>query len=109
EKFVVARTSETSSPLELTTVAFLGTSVGSGAATAVVVATGKDTYLGGMTEVLQEEQAPTAFDRGISRFTMLMLGFMAVMVPLVFVINGVTKGSWGEAFFFAVAVAVGLT
>ena len=53
--------------------------------------------------------APTAFDRGISRFTMLMLGFMAVMVPLVFVINGVTKGIWGEAFFFAVAVAVGLT
>ena len=89
--------------------AFLGTSVGSGAATAVVVATGKETYLGGMAEALQEHAAPTAFDRGISRFTMLMLGFMAVMVPLVFVINGLTKGTWGEAFFFAVAVAVGLT
>ncbi len=73
------------------------------------MATGKDTYLGGMAEALQEQAPPTAFDRGISRFTMLMLGFMAVMVPLVFVINGVTKGSWGEAFFFAVAVAVGLT
>jgi Mg2+-importing ATPase len=109
EKFVTEKKSDTSSPLELTTIAFLGTSVGSGAATAVVVATGKDTYLGGMAESLQEEEPPTAFDRGISRFTMLMLGFMAVMVPLVFVINGVTKGSWGDAFFFAVAVAVGLT
>jgi Mg2+-importing ATPase len=109
EKFMVERKSDTSSPLELATIAFLGTSVGSGAGTAVVVATGKDTYLGGMAESLQEQVEPTAFDRGISRFTMLMLGFMAVMVPLVFVINGVTKGLWGEAFFFAVAVAVGLT
>jgi len=109
EKFVVERKADTSAPLELTSVAFLGTSVGSGAATAVVVATGKDTYLGGMAEALQEHEAPTAFDRGISRFTVLMLGFMAVMVPLVFVINGLTRGTWGEAFFFAVAVAVGLT
>ncbi len=109
EKFVVEKKSDTSSPLELTTIAFLGTSVSSGAATAVVVATGKDTYLGKMAESLQEQEEPTAFDRGISRFTILMLGFMAVMVPLVFVINGVTKGSWGAAFFFAVAVAVGLT
>jgi len=109
EKFVVEKKSDTSSPLDLTTVAFLGTSVGSGAATAVVVATGKDTYLGGMAESLQEPAQPTAFDRGISRFTLLMLGFMTVMVPLVFVINGVTKGSWSDAFFFAVAVAVGLT
>jgi P-type Mg2+ transporter len=109
EKFAVEKKTDASAPLELTSVAFLGTSVGSGAATAVVVATGKDTYLGGMADALQEQQPPTAFDRGISKFTMLMLGFMAVMVPLVFVINGVTKGSWTDAFFFAVAVAVGLT
>jgi Mg2+-importing ATPase len=109
EKFAVETKADGASPLELTSIAFLGTSVGSGAATAVVVATGKDTYLGGMAEALQEQAPPTAFDRGISRFTMLMLAFMAVMVPLVFVINGLTKGTWGEAFFFAVAVAVGLT
>jgi Mg2+-importing ATPase len=109
EKFAVERKTDGSSPLELTCIAFLGTSVGSGVATAVVAATGRNTYLGGMAEALQEQEGPTAFDRGIARFTMLMLAFMAVMVPLVFVINGVTKGSWGEAFFFAVAVAVGLT
>ena len=56
------------------------------------MATGKDTYLGGMAEALQQQAAPTAFDRGISRFTLLMLRFMAVMVPLVFVINGADEG-----------------
>ena len=97
------------SPIELTSIAFLGTSVESGSAGAVVVATGKDTYLGGMAESIQEQPARTAFDRGISQFTWLMLRFMLVMVPLVFIINGLTKGSWGQAFFFALAVAVGLT
>lgn len=113
ESFPVEKTamekSDGATPLELTSVAFLGTSVGSGSATAVVVATGRQTYLGGMAESLQEPVTPTAFDRGISRFTMLMLGFMSVMVPLVFVVNGVTKHAWGDAFFFAIAVAVGLT
>jgi len=97
------------SPLDLPTVAFLGTSVESGSASAVVVATGKETYLGGMAESISAPPPQTAFDRDISRFTWLLLRFMFVMVPLVFVINGITKGTWGQAFFFAVAVAVGLT
>jgi Mg2+-importing ATPase len=109
EKFAVEARAEEVATLELTSLAFLGTSVSSGAATAVVVATGNDTYLGGMAEALAEPAAPTAFDRGIARFTFLMLSFMGVMAPLVFVINGLVKGNWGDAFFFAVAVAVGLT
>jgi P-type Mg2+ transporter len=96
-------------PIHMTSIAFLGTSVESGSAAAVVVVTGKDTYLGGMAESIQEQPAATSFDRGIARFTWLMLRFMLVMVPLVFLINGLTKGSWGQAFFFALAVAVGLT
>lgn len=96
-------------PIALSNVAFLGTSVESGAASAVVLATGKDTYLGCMAESLQEPQAQTSFDRGITRFTWLMLRFMLVMVPLVFLINGLTKHNWIQAFFFALAVAVGLT
>jgi Mg2+-importing ATPase len=98
-----------SAGIALDTIAFLGTSVESGTATAVVVTTGGNTYLGSMAASLQEQQTQTAFDRGISRFTWLMLRFMAVMVPLVFVINGLTKGNWLQAFFFAMAVAVGLT
>jgi len=109
EKIVVNTAPDGTSTLHLTNVAFLGTSVSSGSAIAVVVATGKDTYLGGMAESLETPAPPTAFDQGIAGFTRLMLLFMAVMVPLVFVINGVTRGAWGEAFFFALAVAVGLT
>ena len=109
EKVDVVQTAKPNAPLELPNVAFLGTNVESGTATAVVVTTGADSYLGGMAESLTEESAPSAFDQGIARFTWLMLRFILVMVPLVFLINGFTKGAWTEAFFFAVAVAVGLT
>ncbi len=109
EKSEVEKHAKTASPLELTSIAFLGTSVESGSATAVVVATGGETYLGGLAESLTGQHTQTAFDRGIAGFTWLMLRFILVMVPLVFVINGLTKGVWAEAFFFAVAVAVGLT
>jgi Mg2+-importing ATPase len=109
EKYDVEKHAATSAPLELTSIAFQGTSVGSGSATAVVLVTGRATYLGGMADVIAAPAQPTSFDRGIAHVTWLMLRFMIVMVPLVFVINGLTKGSWGQAFFFALAVAVGLT
>ena len=109
EKFEIEQNPTARVPIELTSIAFLGTSVESGSATAVVVATGQETYLGGMAESLTVQETHTAFDKGIAQFTWLILRFVLVMVPLVFVINGVTKGNWGEAFFFAIAVAVGLT
>jgi Mg2+-importing ATPase len=87
----------------------MGTSVQSGTAAAVVVTTGVNTYFGSMAGSIAEEPAPTSFDQGLTRFTWLMIQFMAVMVPLVFLINGFTKHDWKGAFFFAMAVAVGLT
>jgi Mg2+-importing ATPase len=75
----------------------------------VVIETGLNTYLGTMASAITEGPPPTSFDKGISGFTWLMLRFMAVMVPLVFLINGFSKHNWGEAFLFALAVAVGLT
>src|SRR5438552_6083641 len=62
-----------------------------------------------MARSLAGQQVETAFDKGVKKFTWLMIRFMLVMVPLVFVINGITKHDWKEAFFFALAVAVGLT
>jgi Mg2+-importing ATPase len=97
------------SPTELKNTCFMGTSVQSGTATAVVAATGVNTYLGSMAGSITEAQAPTSFDQGLNRFTWLMIRLMAVMVPLVFLINGFTKHDWKSAFFFAMAVAVGLT
>jgi P-type Mg2+ transporter len=109
EKFDHAEPPGKVSALELRNICFLGTSVESGTASAVVVATGRATYLGSIASAVTAQQPQTAFDKGVSQFTWLMIRFMAVMVPLVFVINGVTKGDWKEAFFFAMAVAVGMT
>jgi Mg2+-importing ATPase len=109
EKFHDAESKAVVSPTEIRNTCFMGTSVESGTATAVVVATGVRTYLGSMAGSLTEERAPTSFDQGLNRFTWLMIKLMAVMVPLVFLINGFTKHDWRGAFFFAMAVAVGLT
>jgi Mg2+-importing ATPase len=100
---------ENISSIERTNLCFLGTSVESGSATALIVATGRHTYFGKVAHSLMGRQVETAFDKGIKKFTWLMIRFMLVMVPLVFVINGITKHDWKEAFFFALAVAVGLT
>ena len=109
EKYDARETRPGCNPLEFSNICYLGTSVESGTATAVVVVTGKHTYFGSMAGSILGQQIETSFDKGIRRFTWLMIRFMSVMVPLVFIINGITKGNWGEAFFFALAVAVGLT
>jgi Mg2+-importing ATPase len=98
------------SPFEAACLCFLGSNVESGTGTAVVLTTGKSTYFGSLASRLTSTQRQeTSFDKGINGFTWLMIGFMLVMVPLVFVINGISKHDWLEAFLFAMAVAVGLT
>jgi Mg2+-importing ATPase len=97
------------SSIEHTNICFLGTSVESGSATAVIIATGAQTYFGKMANSLAGQQTETAFDRGVKKYVWLMLTFMMVMVPTVFFINGLMKHNWKDAFFFAMAVAVGLT
>jgi P-type Mg2+ transporter len=97
------------SAIERTNLCFLGTSVESGAATAVILTTGAQTYFGKVASSLASQQPDTAFDKGVKRFVWLMLSFMLVMVPMVFLINGLMKHNWKNAFFFAMAVAVGLT
>ena len=109
EKFEDADSGNGKMPLELKNICFLGTSVESGSSTAVVVETGTHTYLGRMASAVTAGPPPTSFDRGIANFTWLMIRFMMVMVPVVFLINGLFKHVWWEAFMFALAVAVGLT
>ena len=97
------------SPLDRPNLLFMGSSVISGTGRAVVLATGPLTYLGATSSKLVGERPPTAFDRGVNDVSWLLIRFMLVMVPIVFFINGLAKGRWLEAFFFAIAVAVGLT
>jgi len=96
-------------PFDLQNICFMGSNVLSGTATGVVLRTGARTYFGQLASSVVGSRAPTSFDRGITRFTWLMIRFIVVMVPAVFLINGFTKGDWLEALLFAVAVAVGLT
>jgi len=94
---------------ELPNLCFMGSSVVSGTAKAVVLATGSGTQMGRLAANLVQRRPLTSFDLGVNRVSWLLIKFMFVMVPVVFVINGLTKGSWLDAFFFGVAVAVGLT
>ncbi len=97
------------SVVELDNICFMGSNVVSGSAIAVVFATSKNTYLGTIAKSIVGVRAQTAFDKGISNVSFLLIRFMLVMVPFVFLVNGVTKGDWFEAFIFAISVAVGLT
>jgi Mg2+-importing ATPase len=94
---------------ELPTICFMGTSVVSGTGTAIVVNTGSNPTFGRMAKGLAGRRAETAFDAGVQRVSWLFIRFLVVMVPVVFLINGLTKGDWLEALLFGLAVAVGLT
>lgn len=96
-------------PLELANLCFMGTNVVSGTGTAVVIDTGSHTYLGSLAQTMVNHKALTSFDKGVNEVSFLLLRFMLVMAPVVFLINGFIKGDWLEAFFFALSVAVGLT
>ncbi|HMD88962.1 MAG TPA: magnesium-translocating P-type ATPase [Anaerolineaceae bacterium] len=109
EKISTFHDLKVSNALEITNIGFLGSNVESGTANAVVVLTGSETYFGSLANSITGQRQLTSFDKGVNKFTWLMISFMLVMVPAVFVINGISKGNWLEAFLFALAVAVGLT
>jgi Mg2+-importing ATPase len=101
--------SDYANPLDLPTVCYMGTNVVSGTATAVVLATGGRGYLGSLAHSMSGQRVQTSFDRGVNSVSWLLIRFMAVMVPIVFLINGLDKHDWTEALLFALSVAVGLT
>ena len=110
EKFSINKALSSSNPIELDNICFMGTNVVSGAATALVVATGNRTYFGALAErVTATERAPTSFQAGVNKVSWLLIRFMLVMTPIVLLINGFTKGDWLEASLFALSIAVGLT
>ncbi len=88
---------------------FMGTNIESGIATAIILATGGATRFGQLAQSVTKKREISSFDIGLGKFTWLMLRLIFVMVPLVFLVNGFSKGDWLEAFFFALAIAVGLT
>lgn len=88
---------------------FMGTDVLSGHGRTVILRTGSATFFGSLSIAATEKRGDTSFDKGVKTISKLLFYFMLVMVPIVFLINGLMKGNWLEAFLYAVAIAVGLT
>lgn len=109
EKNADPQNSERNYVFELSNACFQGSNVISGSARGLVVNTGTRTYFGSISERLIEKRPLTSFDKGVKSFTYLMIRFMVIMVLLVFMIVGMTKGNWIEALLFGLSVAVGLT
>lgn len=93
---------------DYTDIAFMGSNVISGSATAVAVCVGDQTLFGSMASAVAGEAVETSFTKGVNAVSWVLIRFMMVMVPLVFFINGITKGDWLEAFLFGISIAVGL-
>ena len=94
---------------DCTNIAFAGTTVQSGSATAVVLCTGRSTYLGRVARALEAKPVRTSFDVGVAAVSRVLVAFMLVMCPIVFVVNGLTKGDWLDALLFSISIAVGIT
>ena len=95
--------------LESESLAFMGTNVISGSAKAMVLAVGDHTMMGAIEQTLNTYDEPTSFEREMNTVSWLLIRLMLVMVPIVFLSNGLTDGDWLEAGVFALSVGVGLT
>ncbi|NLC31770.1 MAG: magnesium-translocating P-type ATPase, partial [Clostridiales bacterium] len=109
EKFSHLDEDDDESMTDIGNIGFMGSDIISGSADALVLSSGNSTYLGSMAKSLSGNRAQSSFERGVSSVSMLLVRMMLLLVPVVFLINGLAKGDWAQAFLFAVSVAVGLT
>lgn len=111
EKFVDAGmpVEQSLSALDMNNLVFMGTDVLSGQGKAIILKTGQHTFFGDIAKNATKQRGKTAFDTGLTKISRLLLRMVVVLFPIVFLVNGLTKGDWSAAFFFAIAVAVGLT
>ncbi len=109
EKFSGIRSSPEDALTDLKNIGFMGSNIVSGSATAVVLATNNETYIGSMAKTLSGDRAKNSFERGVDAVSRLLIRLMLIMIPVVFLINGVTKGDWVGALLFSITIAVGLT
>ena len=107
EKFAEIGAADTLTDIQ--NIGFMGTNMLSGSAKAMVLTTGNNTYFGSMAKSLTGDRAKNSFERGVDSVSKLLLRFMLIMVPVIFLVNGITKQDWASAMLFAVTMAVGLT
>jgi len=109
EKFSDPYAGNSGNPLDSDNLAFMGSSVISGSAYAIVLTVGKETYFGQIATAVAGKESQTSFEKGVNSVSWVLIRFMLIMVPVVLVLTGFTKGDWTNAILFALAVAVGLT
>lgn len=109
EKFKDLKSAAEASLTDLSNIGFMGSNMVSGSATAVVLSIGNETYFGSMAESLSGNRAKNSFERGVDSVSSLLIKFMLIMIPAIFIINGITKGDWISSLLFAISIAVGLT
>ncbi|MGX7024392.1 magnesium-translocating P-type ATPase [Vagococcus hydrophili] len=97
------------SAIDLSNLIFMGTDVLSGQGEAIILKTGQQTFFGDIAKHASTKRELTNFDRDLNHISKLLLRMVLVLFPVVLLINGLLKGDWTQAFFFAIAVAVGLT
>lgn len=109
EKFSNIQDKQDVSLTDIRNIGFMGSNIVSGSATAIVLAIGNGTYFGSMAKSLSGDRAKTSFERGVDSVSRLLIRMMLVMVPIVFLINGLVKKDWASALLFSISIAVGLT
>ncbi len=110
EKFAKQSKENVKDVLELENIGYMGTNVVSGSALAIVLTTGKNTFFGSLADkVIASDATETSFQKGVNKVSWLLIYFMLVMSPIVFLINGISTHAWRDAALFALSVAVGLT
>ncbi|MCL2507449.1 MAG: magnesium-translocating P-type ATPase, partial [Endomicrobia bacterium] len=112
EKFsdeIKAEDTANHSPFEFKNLVFMGSNVVSGSGIGIVVNIGDNTLFGSMSKQIVKKKVETSFEKGVNSVSWLLIRFMMIMVPVVLLINGFTKGDWIQSLLFAISVAIGLT
>ena len=99
---------ELDSIADIDTICFMGTNVISGSAKGVVIKTADSTYFGKIAHTLTTGKPKTAFQKGIESISKLLIRFMLIIIPIVFILN-FSKHSIVTAFTFAVAISIAIT
>ena len=109
EKFVQKPAVKDQEQDALQNIGYMGTNIVSGTATAIILSTGNQTYFGNMAKTISTEKQKSSFEKGIDSVSKLLIRFMMIMVPIIFLVNLFTKDSWIESLLFGITIAVGLT
>ena len=93
---------------DLANIGFMGSNIVSGSAKAIILTTGEDTYFGSMAKSLNSYEEKSAFEKNLDSVSKLLIRFMLVTVPVIFIANFITKGSWLQSLMFGITIAVGI-